>query len=583
MDLDPREEQPIDPNGVLTEDSDDELADLEKEFQARKSRLLAKRDKKKTTQSAQVQSSTHSEISKDTAKASYFKKKEVIQKEKNSKEKDVPLPKDYIRSFQKIPTSKFASKLQDMESIKKPETVDYKERFFEFEGLPSKKIVNCSDDDSIDSVSGEVLCRRYLEKSVLDQRLVNVKILRATKLLAKVFPPKFEEPKYINWCLSGIIMHKSEPKITANNSKYMALRIGLFAQTVDLMLFGDAFKKYWKLQCGDVVVVLNPTVKGIGKSFSLSLRDNLETIIEVGTLKNYARCSAKTSQGERCKFIVDSLKNELCSYHEESKFKQRSRMELQGSIKPKAPRDRNGNLSQMYFSKESQKPLYVGYESSGILEKDVIYTGGEQFDELKYDRPVIESASAKVRKQKANQKLRLQLLMRAVPARVEELQKLGIVNQVPEEKLKDGVNSQLQTIRLQAFHRKFIKSLGYDPVAAAMSSSTEPKKMASSSQTLEELRNLSSGKTVSLEASKEDHIAKLRKRKRALCILEPKKVSKVVASPLKATSPIQHKLQIKPSVDAACDSDSDIEISFACEEDKSLYEKVCVQVHEINK
>lgn len=577
MNLDPREEQPIDPNEILTEDSSDELADLEKEFEARKARLLAKREKKKDTQSTQPHIYSTTPKSTDSAKASYFKNKEVFSNKKDTQIKDIPVPKEQIRSFQKIPTSSFANKLQGIESIKKPEVINYKERFFEFEGLPPKKILTCSGEESQDDVSGEVLSRRYLEDSVLKNYLGNVKVLRATKLLAKVYPPKFEEPNYINWCLAGILMHKSEPKTTSNNSKYMALRIGLFSQTVDVMLFGDAFKKYWKLQCGDVVVVLNPSVKGMGKRFSLSLRDDLETIIEVGTLKNYGRCSAKTTQGEPCKYIVDSLKNELCSYHEESKFKQRSRMELQGSIKPKAPRDKNGNLSQMYFNKGSQKPLYIGYESSGIHEKDVIYTGGEQFDELKYDRPVIESASAKLRKQKANQKLRLQLLMRAVPARVEELQKLGIVDQVSAEKLEEGVDSGLHSIRLQAFHREFIKSLGYDPVAATMSSADSNKK-TTSSKTLEELRALSSSKVVSLEASKKDHTAKMLKRKRALRILEPKKTMKVPTPPLKPISPTRSKPQIMALDDDACDNDSDIEISFACEKDKSQYEKVCIQV-----
>lgn len=582
MNFDPREERPHDPNEVLTEDSDDELADLEKEFEARKARIFAKRDKRKAKETTQAQSSFSSENSTDTAKASYFMKKEIVKKEVGPKIQEIPLPQEQLRSFQRIPTSAFASKLQGIESANKPEAINYRERFFEFENLPPKKIVHCTEENSKDSISGEVLSRRYLERSVLDQHLGNVKILRATKLLAKVFPPKFEEPKYINWCLVGIIMHKSEPKITSNNSKYMALRIGLFAHTVDVMLFGDAFKKYWKLQCGDVIVVLNPTVKSIGQRFNLSLREDLETIIEVGTLKYYSRCSSKTAQGERCKFIVDSLKNELCSYHEESKFKQRSRMELQGSVKPKAPKDKNGNLSQMYFSKDSQKPLYVGYESSGIHEKDVVYAGGEQFDELKYDRPVIESASAKLRKQKANQKLRLQLLMRAVPARVEELQKLGIVDQVSAEKQENGENTKLQSIRLQAFHREFIKSLGYDPVAATMSS-TESKTKKTSSKTLEELRTLSSSKTVSLEPSSEDHSAKMLKRKRALRILAPKKTvggSKLILDPISLK---RRKPQILPLVDDACDSDSDIEISFACEEDKSQYEKAFVQVQNIKE
>lgn len=639
MILDPRDELPKDPHDVLTEDSDDELADLEKEFEARKARLLEKREKKKqlASQSVQIERSpspeteprkkeqaeggqsharfgnkqSHESLSNQSHERTesgqsqrqsigneYSQEEESINgpsqkrgvvigfsqsnrtiddsKNQTPKLLKIPLLSQGMQVFQRVPTSNFAKKLHEIEKAAKPEIQNYNERIFEFEKIPAKKIIKCSEEKQIDPVSGEVLRRRYLEESVVTRFLSNFKILRATKLLAKVFPPKFEEPRYINWCLAGILMHKSEPKITSNNSKYMALRVGLFAHTVDVMLFGDAFKKYWKLQCGDVLIFLNPSVKAQGNRFSLSLRDDLDSIIEIGTLKNYGKCSAMTTQGERCKFIVDVLKNELCSYHEESKFKQRSRMELQGSVKPKAPRDSNGNVKQMYFNQTSQKPLFITVESAGIHEKDMIYAGGEQFDELKYDRPIVESSAAKALKQKANQKLRLQLLMNAAPARLGELQKLGLVSNQPSES-GSGCKLALEQLRLQAYNRGFVKGIGYDPVANMMSPSSENQKTTSVNKALDELRSLSCGKTVSLKPSRQDKSAKLLKRKRALNIIRTPeasadKIDELSFATVKRKKPLISVLDGEISTDG-----SDLEISFASEADKSKYNSVCLQ------
>lgn len=581
MDIDPRDQPPQDPNDVLTEDSDDELADLEKEFEARKARLLAEREnkKKKTEQAVQVRRSP----SPDRVREVAHKSVQVFSKESprfkttiENSSTTIPIPKEQFKGFKRALTSSFAKKLHGIELIAKSTVANYNERYFEFENVPKRTIIQCDADNTLDGISGEILLRRYLAEPFVDQMMVNIKVLRITKLLAKVYPPKFEEPQYVNWCLTGIIMHKSDPKITSTNSKYMCLRVGLFAHTVDVMLFGDAFKRYWKLQCGDIIAILNPNVKKYGNNFNLSLTDDLQSILEIGTLKNYNRCSATTAEGTRCKFVVDLLKNELCSYHEEAKFKQRSRMELQGSIKPKAPQDKNGNTSQMYFNKTSNKPLYVGFESAGIQEKDMIYSGGEQFDETKYDRPIIESLAAKLRKQKANQRLRLQLLIRAVPARVEVLQKLGIVGS-EEYGMKPDIQDLL---RLQAYHRGFVKGIGYDPVAAARSSTSStssPQNFSSSSAAIQELRQLSSGKKASLGPSRQEKSAKLQKRQKALHIIDgtlPARNKRPMKNPL---NPKRRRTDITIlDENNSCESESDIEISFANEADRSQYKTVCM-------
>lgn len=585
MDLDPRDTLPADPHDVLTEDSEDELADLQKEYEAKKAKLLAEREAKraKARETVDVQRSPSPERSKD--KPPQKKPRLLLNEQVRVHEPVHPKSNEQHqlssrrKAFHRVPASSFASKLHGIEQEHRPEAQNYNERFFEFENLPKRQIVNCSDKNNKDPYSGEILLRRYYEEAELAKRLQHVKILRAPKLLAKVYAPKFEEPSYVNWCLAGIVMHKSEPKTTSTNSKYLALRVGLFSQTVDVYLFGDAFKKYWKTQCGDVVVILNPTVKKYGNGFSLSLKDDLDSMIEIGTLKNYNRCSAVTQLGERCKYVVDLLKNELCSFHEESKFKQRSRMELQGSVKPKAPRDRNGNVSQMFIGANLKHLLYVAYESAGMLEKDVVYFGGEQFDESKYDRPVVESAAAKIRKQKANQRLQLQLLTRTAPARVGELQKLGIVGE--DVGTDDGC--KLNLLRMQAFNRGFLKGIGYDPIAEATATSSSDSKMQKRSGALQELKSLSFGKSVSLGPSATEIHVKSVKRKQALRILEKHNsgLTFTPAGSAKHTAPHfqtpRALSQISTDKGSPCEDDSDIEISFQTEEDRSQYETACMQ------
>lgn len=582
MDSDPRDELPPDPNDVLTEDSEDELADLEKEYEVKKARLLAERDAKRTKALAAVEVPRSPSPDSRRERLPQKKPKLLVKEQVRSV---VPTYSDSLKPsvnlnqkvFQRVPSSSFASNLHGIEQDQRPEILKYNERFFEFENLPKRKIINCNDKAEKDAYSGEILLRRYYEEPELEKRLRKVKILRAPKLLAKVYAPNFEEPSYINWCLAGIVMHKSEPKTTSTNSKYLALRVGLFSQTVDVYLFGDAFKKFWKTQCGDVIVILNPTIKKYGKGFNLSLKDDLDCLIEIGTLKHYNKCSATTHLGERCKYVVDSLKNELCSFHEESKFKQRSRMELQGSVKAKAPRDKNGSVGQMYIGKNSYMLLYVAYESAGMVEKDVVYVGGEQFDESKYDRPVIESAAAKLRKKRANQSLQLQLLTRSTPARVGELQKLGIVS---EDISTDGY--KLNLLHMQAFNRGFVKGIGYDPIAEVNPSSTSNLKIHNRSGALEELKNLSYGKTVSLAPSATELQYKSAKRKQALQILGKNKRglkvipagSDIYPTPISQT-PKEAKLVSTLKIESPCEDGSDIEICFSTEEDRSQYETAC--------
>lgn len=593
---------------VLTEDSDDALADLEKEYAVRRQKLLEAKARRRAapvggpTEDPAKQPEANQKGRAEAKGAASSPTRGVF----STSSGDRPSTGDYRSATsnpkptignhkastggyvtttppqntssssaytpREVAPTRFAARLAQADESAKPE-VDYTDRIFEFTNLPNMTIVPATDDTSIDQLSGEVVSRRYYSAAIIQEATKGFKVLRAAKLLAKVCAPHFDEPQYTNWCFSGIIMHKSDPRTSSKGSKYIAFRVGSFVHTVDVYLFGDAFAKYWKLRCGDVVAILNPTVKKLGKSFTLLLLDPLEAILEVGTSKHYGHCAAKTKQGEQCKFVVDKLQNLLCNYHEESKYKRGSRMELQGSVKPKAPLNSKGQTAQAYLG-GSGRSTFLQYTTAGFSEKDLVYAGGEQFDQNKYDRPVKESEAAKMRKRRANDKLRSHLLRTAAPSRVDDLERMGLVTQ-------DGADSdkrqlELRNVRLQAFNGKFLNGVGYDPTL----DKTATMVKAAPLDSLQELKSLSRTKKISLEASTQDRQQKVKRAKQALKLTSGKKVVPGQWHPT-ATAPKQQVPGIsgadagahEPGPAESCD-ESDLEISFACDADQQKYRQL---------
>lgn len=569
------------PQEALTEDSDDALADLEKEFAARRQKLLEEKERKRAQKAHNVQverspspprkrgrvcenpgllasegvenSNSCSKVLENATQhklyvtTPYFERaKESALKNQSEQGKTASSTTkagttntaNLLRNtMRRVKESGFASRLYESKTVVQTE-INYNDRIFEFENVPTAKLVATTESNAKDPVSGETLSRRYLPAETVDKLLTNIKVLRVGKLLAKVVAPKYEEPTYVNWCFCGVVMHKSEPKTAVNNKKYMLLRVGGFLHTVDVMLFGDAFQRFWKVRTGDVIIVLNPTVKKIGNSFNLSLLDDLNCVLEVGTLKHYAHCSATTKEGKKCKNIVDSLQNVLCLFHEEQKYKQGSRMELQG-VKPRAPHTKYGGVGEMHVNRTTNQP-FVHYVNNGFQEKDEIFSGGHQFDESKYDRP-IETKASKLRKARANAKLENQLLQTVAPRHLDDLALLGIVN-------KDKVDQKLQSarnIRKHAFNSSFITGMGFDPTLASS------RDAGRSLEQLQELRQLSQTKKISLGMSREDAFKKKDKWKAAMKLTNKPKKDPV--SPIRSS---------RATVILDLDSESDIEITF---------------------
>lgn len=584
---DPREAQD---DVYLTEDSDDALADLEKEFELKKQKLIAERAriKQESKNRPQVNVERSPSPQRKKLRADYFQQRVQVKPEPVGDQevrgrlgeqgthgifRVKPMPKP------EAPKSEFASRLLAMKTEQGPKG-DLSERIFEFENVPEVLPFDTMPGE-YDEFTGIELKSRRLPHNILLDLLHPIKVLGITKLLAKVVAPKFEEPNYVNWCFVGMIVYKGQPKQALNGHKFLQLKVGDFVHTVDVMLFGSAFERFWKLQLGEIVVILNPRVKKFQGKFNMSVAEDLQSIVEIGSARHFGYCESTNKNATRCKHVVDLSQTKLCSYHEEEKYRaQASRMELQGSVKLKDPRStRRGAKRDKYYKKGQREwvdwkdlPGYQLFEPSGT-ELNPVYKGSQGFDEKKFDRPVANAQKERL-KEASNARLRLEEQLRATvaPARAKQLQTLGILSSSKKEgnnfhKTTSGVAAACRrpdagSVECTAVNdspsgesgsttkvgqqslRKLINGMGFDPTGA------EATKPASNGVWVQELQQLSRQKKVSLAPSRED------RRRQATKWRNTTKELRAHAGGAEEVS------------------DDELEISFASEKDKIAYKSL---------
>lgn len=429
MMIDPREA-----NGeeCLTEDSDDALADLEKEFAIKKQQLLEERARKKQRQ-VDVERSPSPERK---PQVEYFQKTKP-EKPEREQPKVVSKPQTL---FTTQPKSSFASRLQEP----KKASIDLSERIFEFEDVPDYKTIEVAAGDKDRNTGLELLSRR-IESAQLEQLLRGIKVLSVRKLLAKVVAPHFEEPRYVNWCFAGMVIFKSPPRHTVNGQKYLQLRVGDFEHSVDVMLFGPAFNRFWKLSPAEVIYILNPKIKRVKGAPLVSVGEDLMCIVEAGRSRHFGYCEGATKAG-LCKHVVDVSRSRLCTYHEEKKYRG-LRMELQGVAGRRPGEQKSGNSQKTKNRFPNDGPFFLyGNQQCVQSERDQVFFGGSGFDEAQYDGAPVTATKRKgpeeyeqiqerlkrqeAKKQKIKehtQKSLLKHLSHLAPARVSALQKLRIL------------------------------------------------------------------------------------------------------------------------------------------------------------
>lgn len=459
----------------LTSDSDDELADLEKEFAVKKQKLIEERERKKAESRNHVDVQRSPSPPRRQPQTEYFQK--LLEESERKRPKISESQKEprglFSTSTTRKPTNnastEFATRLAGIEG--NSVNGDLSERLFEFEEIPRNNVQPAKEGEK-DEITGFELKNRMAPAETIRQLLNGIKALVVLKLLAKIIPPRFEEPSYVNWCFVGMVVFKSMPKTTVNGEKFLQLRVGDFAHSVDVMLFGKAFDLYWKLQPGEIIAILNPQVKKFLGLFNLRLNEELYSILEIGLAKHFGYCSSNTKSGSQCKHVVNTLEATLCEFHLESKYLANvHRMELHGAVTAKRPKPKKSGGSDWESKWEkSMKSREKWMKKNGIKEREPwdenfvdklrfareqelgyhgtvrneVYEGGVGFDSSRFDLPVSKPRK-EARRIASNQRLEEHLMANVAPARAKELQKLGILrgnrgvgSPGPESNDKDG-------------------------------------------------------------------------------------------------------------------------------------------------
>jgi minichromosome maintenance protein 10 len=473
---------------ILTDSSDDELADLEKEYAAKRQKLL--------------------ELRKEKAKLAKMGEERRRNTAKNELDEVVPGPKEHISRS----GAHFASQLSNLDTtaakkndlrdksitrmvakVKKPDPSggfaagleraggrgdqgpELATRQFEFTDIPPALDIDLAESDR-DEVSGFRLRKRYIQPQALQALLADKKVLRIEKLLAKVCPPAFHEPAYANWCLVGLVLEKLEPiasklslasDAAANfikekpaiettktkSNKYIKISVGNFAHSVRVMLFGAAVDRWWKLRVGDVVCILNPNVNRwqhkTKTGFNLALNTAVDCILEIGLCRDFGKCGFETG----CNTMIDTSQGTLCGYHQDLHFRKYAskRMELNGSVLARRPDDR---------ANDRRPPSFVPYSQAN--ERTKTFAAAPGIDRAQYTDP-----QELARRNKAAR----------VAARVAALAKRGSLRD-PGGIRGGNRHGDPDPKAVHPFTSATLKNIGYDPV---------PRKSAHQSRNVQQL------------------------------------------------------------------------------------------------
>ncbi|OIW25166.1 hypothetical protein CONLIGDRAFT_718062 [Coniochaeta ligniaria NRRL 30616] len=201
---------------------------------------------------------------------------------------------------------------------------------------------------AFDSYSGFHLSKRILPHQVLTRTLAEKKTYLIRDLLLQVKAPDWSLPdEESDIVVFAIVAGKSDPrhhapkqgtatKAPTERGKYMVLTLVDLEYEIEIFLFDDGFSRWWKLQPGTVVAVLNPGImppapgKAATGRFSLVINSDADMILEVGNARDLGFCKAVKKDGMPCGSWVNGKRTEYCEFHtNEAVRKVRSgRMEL---------------------------------------------------------------------------------------------------------------------------------------------------------------------------------------------------------------------------------------------------------------
>lgn len=194
----------------------------------------------------------------------------------------------------------------------------------------------------------------YVDMDELKAELQDKLLVPVSDFYGLVAPPLFETPTDHNVVLIGIVASKSQVSKNRNGKKMVCLELTDLQQQISVIIQGAAFDVYWKVLQGSVVAILNPTVylkvnpKTGMKTIGVSLHDDNNSLLELGSASDLGFCKELSKSGQQCNSWINKQKGLMCEYHSFEMYKKssRQRMDLQ-SVKsaPFAPKYRGQDFS----------------------------------------------------------------------------------------------------------------------------------------------------------------------------------------------------------------------------------------------
>lgn len=244
-----------------------------------------------------------------------------------------------------------------------------------------REIYDLLKDPGFDSYSRMYISKRYIIKYDVVKQFGGTKVYTIKHMLQTSSIKGKEFLTNSNFILVAMISQKSDSLMTQNGrGKYIRMILTDFHHEIMLLLFGDAYAKYWKLPVGSIIAILNPEIedkyhrhngKQVHTENDYLLRVNYDSsILEYAKARDYGTCSFRG-----CKTTINITKGRYCVYHQEKRADKAAsnRPEMGTNYRLMAPINADGNREAIIMTAQQleQRELLQTYK-----ENNPYKTGG---------------------------------------------------------------------------------------------------------------------------------------------------------------------------------------------------------------
>ncbi|CCJ29243.1 unnamed protein product [Pneumocystis jirovecii] len=355
-----------------------------------------------------------------------------------------------------------------------------------FQVIQNKRVLSpLFEEGFYDPYSMLYLSKRNISHDELSSYFKGKKIFLLHVLLKTVIAPAYELPNDgYDWVVIGIIAYKSIPKYIQNKekdidmkSRYCVLTLTDLKWEITLFLFSDAFERYWKVQVGYIVAILNPGIMKPKKidsgCFSLVLSHEYDSLLELGLSRDLGFCNALKRDGKQCAAWVDIRHSEICAFHLD-----------QGLRKTKNARTEIAVGTQLYSPKKNKyMSTKVGYSTGFKSAEGLLFehTGwvhdpwnGNVFimpnfsSSYKYD--VLDTKKIEKKRHRLQRQAQESNVLRKFPISQNISQNVVLSTSKSEtESICPVLSNSLESsthLHVRPFSAQSIKRIGFDPYAS---------------------------------------------------------------------------------------------------------------------